>query len=205
MNKDTAKDTVAKNTQSVETAVSTEQPKVDETKMEERKQSPLELAKAEVAKYGFNGKMVATSYGHSKDGFLIVEGGKGIRMIEVDRKNNRAVEILHWTSLSEFARQKNETVPAPMIVKFAITNDIHDRDENSGVWDGNKHILPIYGLYEWDTNGNVVPKMLYTGGGENPGHYHGVLYEQKNVDMMNIFLTEAIPLLDNARKNNVLL
>lgn len=86
---------------------------------------------------------------------------------------------------------------------FVIPNDTRDGDADNGVWDGDEHSIPIYGFYKLDSNGTIVPGMLYSGKGLSPGLFKGVLYEQKNVDMMNLFLTEAMPLLENARANNV--
>lgn len=45
--------------------------------------------------------------------------------------------------------------------------------------------------------------MLTSGQGKNPSHFQEVLKEQKNVDMGNLFLVEAIPLWENAKRNNV--
>lgn len=177
--------------------------KADENKAMPKKQSSLDLAQTEVAKYGFKGKIVATSYGHSEAGFLIVEGDKKSRIILVDRKNNRAAVVNLQMSIAQFEKQKNEKVPKPMIADYVIENDARDNDAENGFWESNRHTISIYAQYQFDANGNVVPGMLNSAPGRKPAHYHGVLYEPKNVDMANLFLTEALPLLKNAKANNV--
>lgn len=75
--------------------------------------------------------------------------------------------------------------------RFYVANDTRDNDRNAGYWDGATHVFNVYGLFDRDGAGNVVPGKLYTASGRKPSHYHSVLHEQKNVDLMNLVMTEA--------------
>lgn len=163
------------------------------------KKTPIEQAQDEINKKGFHCKVVATTFGMSQDGFLAVDESDNKRIIAVDLKNNVIAAAYPHVSLSEFAMQTQEKYPSPLIVDFLIFDAVHDADDSSGVWQGKNHLLPIYGLYEVD-NGNIIPGMLNTGNGAKPSHYHSFLKEQRNVDLMNMFLVQAIPLLNEAQR-----
>lgn len=92
----------------------------------------------------------------------------------------------------------------PLMVTFWIENDAHDKDFNAGAWHGATHVLPVYGLYKLE-GGAVIPGMLHTGGGESPSHYQGPLYEQKNVDLMNIYMRQVQSLLKATQAKNITL
>lgn len=64
-------------------------------------------------------------------------------------------------------------------------------------------MIPIYALYDVDSNNNIVPGMLNSAQGSNPSHYHDVLKEQKNVNLANIVLTHAESLNEDINKRGV--
>ena len=156
------------------------------------KNSPLKKAVAEMEEYGIGGKLnfIGTSYGHSSDGFIAVTDSGLVAV--VDRKNHRAGMVRPRMSLPEFQQQRKAKSPSPMLMDCIFANDARDNDHDAGYWQGNTHYMTIYALYKFDGNGNLVPGMLTTGRGEKPSHYQEVLYEVKNVDFANLFLTEAI-------------
>ena len=45
--------------------------------------------------------------------------------------------------------------------------------------------------------------IFHTAWGLNPSHYQGYLYEQKNVDMVNLVLTELDALHQNILEHNI--
>lgn len=200
--KDTSDATPAP-TQEVSTEAQTDNTTPAPKEEPKQQQSPSELAKTEMVKHGFTGDLIATSYGHSPDGFLVVEGNKGMRILIFDTKNNRVATVNNQTKLLDFVNQRNNRTASSMIVKFDILNDTRDKDAKAGAWKGSTHTIPINGQYGWDASGNVIPKMLYTGVGEYPQQYDSVLYEQKNVDLMNLFLREAVPLWKDADKHKI--
>lgn len=200
--KDTSDATPAP-TQEVSTEAQTDNTTPAPKEEPKQQQSPSELAKTEMVKHGFTGDLIATSYGHSPDGFLVVEGNKGMRILIFDTKNNRVATVNHQMKLLDFVNQRNNRTASSMIVKFDILNDTRDKDAKAGAWKGSTHTIPINGQYGWDASGNVIPKMLYTCVGEYPQQYDSVLYEQKNVDLMNLFLREAVPLWKDADKHKI--
>ena len=162
------------------------------------KASPEESAQKELSGLGISANVTLTTYGHSSDGFLAVDSSKGRRILLVDRKNSRVTEVGPRMSFAEFGAQRGVSSPRPWIVNFTITNDTRDGDADFGVWSGQNHMIPIYMLYTFNGDGTVKPGMLTSGAGANPSHYQGYLKEQKNVDLANLLLTEALTLLDKA-------
>ncbi len=154
--------------------------------------SAMDKAKSEMAEYGIKGEFTTTSYGHSQDGFIAVDSTG--QVVVIDRKNHRAGMVKPRMSLAEFQRQRNEKVPMPMIMDCTFTGDAKDNDATAGYWKGTTHYMTIYADYSFDGKGNIVPGMLTTARGEHPSHYQEVLYEVRNVDFANLFLTEAIGL-----------
>ena len=171
---------------------------VDKSKEEQAKatapeqETPMDKARAELAGYGIGGKLnfVSTTYGHSNDGFIAVTDSGLVAV--VDRKNHRAGMVRPRMSLSEFQQQSKAKYPDPMLMDCTFENETRDNDADAGYWQGSTHYMTIYALYKFDDSGNLVPGMLTTGRGEKPSHYQEVLYEVKNVDFANLFLTEAI-------------
>lgn len=154
-------------------------------------ETPMDKAIAELGEYGIGGKnnFVSTTYGHSSDGFIAVTDSGMVAV--VDRKNHRAGMVKPRLNLKQFQAQAKEKFSQPMIMDCTFENETRDNDGNAGYWRGNTHFMSIYAVYEFDNNGNIIPGMLTTGRGENPSHFQEVLYEPKNVDFANLFLTEA--------------
>ena len=150
----------------------------------------MDKAKVEMAQYGIQGDFKTTSYGHSQDGFIAVDDVG--QVVVIDKKNHRVGTINPRMSLAEFQRQKNAKSTAPMIMDCTFPNDAKDGDVHAGYWKGNTHYMTIYAVYKFDQNGNIIPGMLTTAKGEHPSHYQEYLYESRNVDFANLFLTEAM-------------
>lgn len=159
-------------------------------------------AQAELNRRGFGGvKISASTYGQSSDGFLAIDESSGGRILEVDYKNNRVADASVRGGLEGVESEANTELKSSMVVDFLIFSDKHDYDAESGLWEGDNHILPIHGEYTVQ-NGAIVPGMLKTGPGRNPATYSEYLNEPKNVDLMNMFMEQAMLLLREARKNN---
>lgn len=92
-----------------------------------------------------------------------------------------------------------------VIFDITIFDDVHDADDKSGVWNGNNHLLPVYAFYKLDADDNVIPGMLNTGSGAKPSHFHSYFNEQRNVDTINLFLTDIKNLQENVNENQVAL
>lgn len=150
------------------------------------------------------GEVIATSIGHSSQGFLsIIKSNGQYSFIIFDQGNNQVAQVPFSLEEYNLATHRNDKYIEPVIFNMTIFNDKHDRDEKDGVWNGENHMIPIYALYNFDSNGNIVPGMLTTGWGAKPSHYQGYLNEQKNVDIANLFLMEMKALQDNAKMNQV--
>lgn len=160
-------------------------------------QNKLKAAEKELKQYGVNRPVHATSYGHSSDGFMILDNNEGV-LVLVDRNNHQVAEVTPRNmNLNKFRQSRSESYQSPIIVEFKIPNAVRDNDAEFGSWAGSTHIFPIYCQYKFDAAGNVVPGMLTSGKGRKPSHYQGALKEQRSVDLANLFLTEAIPLCDD--------
>ena len=151
---------------------------------------PREKAKQELESLGYSvsGQIKETSYGNSSIGFLARETGTG-KLVVCDRKNHRVVVV---EPITDFSILTNKQAGHEVFeTRFYVANDTRDNDQNAGYWDGATHVFNVYGLFDRDGAGNVVPGKLYTASGRKPSHYHSVLHEQKNVDLMNLVMTEA--------------
>ena len=154
--------------------------------------------------YGMKETIEATSFGHSDKGSLsIIGSSKGRSLLLVDKVNQQAAIVSLTNRAYNFTNQRGQINPTPVIFQMKILADTRGKDQNAGAWKGNDHILPIYACYTFDEQGNVIPGSLTTGKGENPSHYQGYLYEQKNVDLVNLFLTEMLALHEDAAKKHV--
>lgn len=154
--------------------------------------SNLDLTKEYLLSLGYKREapyIKATTYGCSTDGFLFYQ----FKFIWImDTKRNRMACLLNTSEvIGDYKLYKNKNINRPLYLKLAIGQDERDKDANLGVWDDKQtHIIPIYVLYDFNPDGTMNDKGIYSGGGENPSHYHSYLYEQKNVDMVNIFLKQ---------------
>lgn len=162
-------------------------------------------AQADLQSRGVAADVLVTTYGKSSDGYLAVDKtSQGLRILAVDLKNNRVAEAIPYESLSVYEKDIKSSGKngSRMIVEFLIKNDSHGADDDFGDWDGNTHRLPIYGLYKMNKR-VVEPGMLTSGKGRRPSHFQAALQEKKNVDIMNMFLEQIYPLLNEARSNNI--
>jgi len=154
-------------------------------------------------KYGLKDTVEATSLGNSNKGSLsIIGSSRGRRMLLVDTVNQQ-VAIVDLTDRSYNFLKQTGTTSLSTIFTMTILHGIHDRDQNAGIWDGDNHILPVFADYAFDGQGNVMPGRLTTGRGRSPSHYQEYLYEQRNVALANLFLTEMPALHANVKKNHL--
>lgn len=165
-------------------------------------------AEQELHQKGVQGTVLASSVGHNGSGYLsLVKTNNGqYQIVTYDTKNGRVGITPYDRNILYFTDKKpqgtgNETV----IFNITIQNDIHDNDKNAGAWEGSNHNLPVYAAYKFDGGGNLVPGMLTTGKGVKPSHYQEYLYETRNVDTINLFLTEMMALQKNIADNKVTL
>lgn len=152
----------------------------------------------ELESYGdkLEGDIVASSYGHSPDGFLAVKKlPRTPIFLLLDRKNHRVLTCCPVNmSLREFAKRREQRNPAPLIVRFGASNPDLGKDRDKGKWEHFNHHMDILANYEYDGSGKLVYGMQYSGHGLHHASYDIPLYEQKHVDMMNLFLAEAYEL-----------
>ena len=139
------------------------------------------------SKVGINGTVVATSYGHSNKGFLTKLDGGGI--ILIDSINTQTIGVIPPDVVDKIAGYKGSG-KKKIELNLVIFGDTHDSDAASGAWKENNHILPILVEYNYE-NGQHVPYMIKTGAGLPPASYDNYLYEQKNVDAVNMIIEEA--------------
>lgn len=136
---------------------------------------------------GINGTVIATSYGHSNKGFLTqFQNGSAIL---IDKINNQMVGVKPQNvikNISDYRGNDKQSIQFDIL----ILSDTRGADANSGIWDGGNHLLPILVEYTYE-NGKHIPGMIKTGSGASPASYDNYLYEQKNVDAVNMIIEEA--------------
>ena len=164
-------------------------------------------AESELIQRGIQGTVVASSKGHSNSGYVSLVNNNGqYQIVTYDIKNGRVGTTPYARNILYFTDKKptsggNETI----IFNLTVLNDNHDNDNNAGVWEGANHNIPVYAAYKFDGSGNLVPGMLTTGKGAKPSHYQEYFYETRNVDTINLFLTEMMALQKNIADNKVAL
>ena len=162
-------------------------------------------AEQELNQKGVQGTVLASSKGHSNSGYVSLVNNKGqYQIVTYDTKNGRVGTTPYARNILYFTDKKptgggSETI----IFNMTVLNDIHDNDDNAGVWEGANHNIPVYAAYKFDGSGNLVPGMLTTGKGAKPSHYQEYFYETRNVDTINLFLTEMMALQKNIAENKV--
>ena len=154
----------------------------------------LDLTKEYLRSLGYSREVPyvkATTYGHSPEGFLFYQ----FKFIWIfDTKRNRMACLLNTSEvIGDYKLYRKNNLNRPLYLKLGIGKDERDKDANLGIWDKEHkdfHIIPVYVLYDFNPDGTMNDKGIYSGSGENPSHYHSYLYEQKNVDIVNIFLKQ---------------
>lgn len=177
-----------------------------EQKSAEKSAEESTLAKAQkiIEQNKIQGKVLATSFGNNTKGFLtIIKNNEQYSFIIFDQANQQIAEVPFSQEKYSFQNNAGQKYISPLIFTMTIFYDKHDSDEKNGVWNGQNHTIPIYALYKFDSNGNVVPGMLHTAWGAKPSHYQGYLNEPKNVDIANLFLTEMKALRENGTANKI--
>lgn len=173
----------------------------------QKKSTNIEATQAEqeLKSRGVNGTVLASSKGHSNNGYVSLVNNNGqYQIVTYDTKNGRVGTTPYARNILYFTDKKptgggSETI----IFNMTVLNDIHDNDDNAGVWEGANHNIPVYAAYKFDGSGNLVPGMLTTGKGAKPSHYQEYFYETRNVDTINLFLTEMMALQKNIADNKV--
>jgi|GEM_PF-3082131 len=165
-----------------------------ETKKEASKPSSSALdnanltkAQKELNQKGVPGNVLATTLGHNPNGYLSLMTNNGMNIIVVnDLKNGRIGVITDTKEILPFSN-KGSKAGKDEFVKFVVNvlNDTKDKDSQSGIWDGNNHVMPVHATYKVDSSGNVTPGMLLTGAGDSVGpsiSLKDYFNEQRNVD-----------------------
>ena len=141
----------------------------------------------------------------TEDGYVAwiqVKNAKGVinTAVVIDKKNNQKASI-DLNGLYGGLSGLFEPIEKPYkgevvtILPVMIYNDTVGMDKIMGEWYGTEHFIPVYALYAYDKEkGEIIPGMLSSGLGSHPSHYQGFLQEQKNVDLVNMFL-KALPVL----------
>lgn len=165
-------------------------------------------AEQELWQKGVQGTVLASSIGHSGNGYisLMKNTNNQYQIITYDTKNGRIGITLYDRNLLYFTEKKpQKSGNEHVIFNMTILHDSADRDSGAGAWENGNHNLPIFANYKFDGAGNLVPGMLTTGKGTKPSHYQGYFNEQRNVDIINLFLTEMMALQKNIADNKVVL
>ena len=148
-------------------------------------------AEAELQRFGIQGNVTCSTYGNNPNGFMAIAGDT---IYIVDIKNNRVASIENPDAVFKDLDKENSKKKGLFITQFLIQNDSYDKDHHYGEWRGSHHLLPMYILVDYDAGGNmVVSERLFSGEGASPGHYHGDIREQKNIDLAALLISEILP------------
>lgn len=136
---------------------------------------------------GITDKVVATSYGKTDRCYLTkLDTGE---VFLTDNINQQFIGIAPKNIIEQISSYRGSAKKTVKLGLF-IYNDKRDSDAENGTWDGNNHILPVSVEYNYE-NGKHVPYMIKSGSGASPASYDNYLYEQKNVDAVNMIIEEA--------------
>ena len=148
-------------------------------------------AEAELQRFGIQGNVTCSTYGNNPNGFM-AKAGDTIYIVDI--KNNRVASIENPDAVFKDLDKENSKKKGLFITQFLIQNDSYDKDHHYGEWRGSHHLLPMYILVDYDAGGNmVVSERLFSGEGASPGHYHGDIREQKNIDLAALLISEILP------------
>lgn len=161
-----------------------------------QKEDKLTIAQKQAAILGYpNIKFKATSYGSNSNGFLAMNQ-KG-QILFFDTKNNRCGIGLSPDAFNLMKTMINSGQSGSVNALIEVWKDSHDKDVESGSWNGSSHKIPLHISFLID-NGRAVDNGIMTGSGAQPYSYDSYLYEQKNVDLVHLFLTDIVPLYEDA-------
>lgn len=80
----------------------------------------------------------------------------------------------------------------PVIFTMTVIDDDKDSvDENLGKWHGNNHLIPMYVLYDLDSNNNIKAIQAYSANSLNPSHYHETINNGTYVLLAKTLFTHA--------------
>ena len=171
-------------------------------------ETPLEKAQTQLSAKGVKGTVIASTIEkRNNSGYLsIVKNGEQYSIITYDLRNQRIGQTAFDKRLLYFTNKRPKAGDSEVVIfDITIFDDVHDADDKSGVWNGNNHLLPVYAFYKLDADDNVIPGMLNTGSGAKPSHFHSYFNEQRNVDTINLFLTDIKNLQENVNENQIAL
>ena len=171
--------------------------------MTKQNDATLTKMKAVLESYNIADEVLATSYGHSNAGSLsIIQTDNGKKhLLAIDNVNQRVAIINFTPAVYDFLKQVYNT--GKVLLPIMVINDQHDKDAAYGTWVGNDHKMDILAAFSIDAKQNVVPGMLTSGKGAHPAAYQDVLYETKNVNMVNLILTEMKALHEDMQKRGI--
>ena len=191
----------------------------DSLKKQEKTQlNQLDTVGGVLKSKGIEGNILATSE-KDENGFLSLMEINGKYYFAVyDAKDDFAAVVQYhsqkdaensYRKLLEFRTNptvlKNGTKSYhPVIFNVEINDDDKNgKDQGLGVWQGTKHIFPIYAVFKVDENDKVIPGMLSSGKGLYPSHYQAYLNETRNVNIGNAVLTHIDSLKLDIRKRQI--
>lgn len=147
------------------------------------------------------GETIIAHTPETEDGYVAwieLKNSKGVidRAVVIDKKNNQKASINITDVSSLFDGIENSSIYSSVpIFLVMIYDDTVGEDRDLGKWYGNNHIFPAYVPYKYDREkGIVTPEVLGSANGIYASHYQGRISEQKNIDLINMFLN-ALPVL----------
>ena len=147
------------------------------------------------------GETIIAHTPETEDGYVAwieLKNSKGVidRAVVIDKKNNQKASINITDVSSLFDGIENSSIYSSVpIFLVMIYDDTVGEDRDLGKWYGNDHLFPAYAPYDYDREKKVViPGRLFSANGLYASHYQGFISEQKNIDLINMFL-KSLPVL----------
>lgn len=166
------------------------------TQQQVKQVSQKDQAAAILKDLGITGPINGTTYGANPDGFYALVGKDSIL---VDMKNKQAARIENPEVFRKLIDARHAGREGIIYPNFLIINDKQDQDKGLGAWQAANHFIPLYVPVSFDANGNAKAERIFSGAGVTPSHFHDTLKEEKNKDLVNLFLKETFPYLDTVQ------
>ncbi len=170
--------------------------KSDKTTYENNSSLKFNNAQKLLSDKNINGKVIGCSSDNViKSTVALYQENDSFNFIVYDASRDRTAVIPYLSVMGNILNRNS--------IKFElyIDNDDETNDMQAGSTWNNTHIIPVYAEYTVDAKHKVKPGMIMTRSGEY-GQYDKYLYSQANVDLINLFLTQAGECIENSISNN---
>lgn len=169
--------------------------------------SSLKQAKDVLATIGIDtkiiGKVIAVSRIDDNGFFAVAENNAGKKQFILYAKASNTAALADYDEdLLDPGANSNSRDKALVFDMRILNDDKAGKDAAMGYWNGDDHILPLK-VYTELKGQTLTPIGIYSHPGKNSPDFSSVLYEQKNVDLVNALLLHADSLKTDMHSRNI--